>query len=573
MKLKVKTKLSLGLTFLFTVIVLISAVGLYSINRLADESKIILRANYESLEFSKEMLQALDRIELKDSTGWGKFESNLQSQENNITEVGEKEVTADLRERYNQLKQNPVAYQLSENAIRQDIYRILELNMNAIVRKNNDAQQTADKAKIYLAIIGTVCFLISFSFIINFPGYIANPIRQLTEGIKEISNKNYSRRINLKKGDEFGELADAFNSMARKLDDFENSNLAKIIFEKKRIETIINNMKDPIIGFDEKNNILFANTSAVKVLGINEKEFIGKYAPDVALKNDLLRNLVNKKSGITPLKIYADNKESYFTKEVLQIISDGQPIGEVIMLRNVTQFKELDVSKTNFIATISHELKTPISSIKMSLKLLKDKRVGEVNEEQNQLISNIDNDAERLLKITGELLDLAQVESGKIHLQKQSVEPKAIIDYAHNALKFQAEQKQITIDILIEKDLPKVICDMEKTAWVMVNFLSNAIRHTPEKSKVVIEAKKENDNVIFLVKDSGKGIEAKYKARIFEKFYQVPNTETGKSGTGLGLAISKDFIEAQGGTIGMESEIGKGSTFSFSLRENISGIS
>jgi signal transduction histidine kinase len=387
----------------------------------------------------------------------------------------------------------------------------------------------------------------------------------LTKGIKEISNKNYSQRIHIEKRDEFGELAEAFNSMAQQLDDYENSNLAQIIFEKKRIETIINNMKDPIVGFDEGNNILFVNTSAIKVLGIDEKELVGKYAPDVAVKNDLLRNIINKEIGITPLKIFADNKESYFTKEVLEILSDEHPIGEVIMLKNITKFKELDLAKTNFIATISHELKTPISSIKMSLKLLEDERIGTSNEEQKKLMDNIKDDTNRLLKITGELLDLAQVETGNIQLQKQPVEPKAIIDYAYKALKMQAEQKQIDIVINYDNDLPKVNCDLEKTAWVMVNFLSNAIRYTPEKSGIVIEARKESGKVVFSVKDSGKGIDPKYKDKVFEKFYQVPNTETGKTGTGLGLAISKDFITAQGGEIWMKSVVGEGSTFSFAL--------
>ena len=179
-----------------------------------------------------------------------------------------------------------------------------------------------------------------------------------------------------------------------------------------------------------------------------------------------------------------------------------------------------------------------------------------VRPEQSDLIEKIRKDTERLLKITGELLDLAQVESGEIHLQKLPVDPSAIVTYAYNALKFQAEQKQLDIRIHRDENLPQVNCDLEKTAWVLVNFLSNAIRYSPEKSIVDIKVKKQNSTLIFSVRDSGKGIDPKYKERIFEKFYQVPSTDTAKTGTGLGLAISKDFIEAQGGKIWMESEIG-----------------
>ncbi|MCX6291752.1 MAG: ATP-binding protein [Bacteroidetes bacterium] len=568
MQLGIKTKLSLGLVFLFIVIILIGVVGLYSINKLANESRGILKANYESLQFAKNMLQALDQYEMKDTLALKTFEENLHAQEKNITEAGEKELTQEIRTRFEELKKitNNTSF---INTIRAAVNRMTDLNMNAIVRKNNDAQATADKAKIYLAIIGTICFLISFSFIINFPGYIANPVRQLTRGIKQIADKNYAQRIHLDKGDEFGDLAEAFNSMAQRLDEYENSNLAKIIFEKKRIDTIINNMKDPIIGLDEKNHVLFINTAAIKVLGINETDILGKYAPDVAMKNDLLRNLINQENSIAPLKIFADNKESYFSKESLQILADEQPIGEVIILKNITRFKELDLAKTNFIATISHELKTPISSIMMSLKLLEDKRVGNMTEEQQKLIDHIKDDSSRLLKITGELLDLAQVETGNIQLQKQPVDPRTIVDYAYHALQVQADQKQIHIDMKMEDHLPDVTCDLEKTAWVMVNFLSNAIRYTPEKSKIIVEVKKENtaegDAIIFSVKDSGNGIASKYKDKVFEKFYRVPGTETGKTGTGLGLAISKDFITAQGGKIWMESELNAGSTFFFRL--------
>lgn len=563
MKLKLKSKLILGLASLFTVIALLEVVSLYSINRLANESKAILKANYESLMFSREMLMALDGINQNDAESWLRFENNLQLQEKNITEKGELETTQRIKEKYILLKGNADKEKI--HSIRKDLYHILELNMNAIVRKNNEAQHTADKSKIYLAIIGGFSFMASFIFLLNFPGYIANPIKELTEGIKAISNKNYSQRIHLKKGDEFSELADSFNIMAERLNDFENSNLAKILFEKKRIETIINNMSDPIIGLDEYDKVLFANSSALRIFGLSEKDLIGKPALEVAKKNDLLDTLLNSKSSLMPLKIFDNNKECYFTKEIWQIQTEEKSIGEVILLKNITQYKELDLAKTNFIATVSHELKTPLASIKVSLKLLNDERVGSLNDEQHKLVDHIKDDTQRLLTITGELLDLAQVETGNIQLHKEKIHPESIVQYAFNALKVQAEQKIISMTVANDEHLPLISCDMEKTAWVLVNFLSNAIRYTPEHGSIQINTIYKDNEVVFSVKDSGKGIDPKYKERIFEKFYQVPNTETGKTGTGLGLAISKDFITAQGGKIWMESTLNEGSIFSFSL--------
>src|SRR5581483_11308494 len=188
---------------------------------------------------------------------------------------------------------------------------------------------------------------------------------------------------------------------------------------------------------------IFVNEVACTLIGITEENLIGKYAPDVALENDLFRNLLV--TDQQRMKIYADNRESYYSKEILSVVSKERVIGKVIILKNITEFQQLDEAKTNFIATISHELKTPISSIKMSLKLLQDERVGKVNTEQMQLLENIDDDARRLLQITGELLDMAQVETGKLNLNFGSTHPQNIIDYAIKAVKFTADQKQVAI--------------------------------------------------------------------------------------------------------------------------------
>jgi signal transduction histidine kinase len=350
--------------------------------------------------------------------------------------------------------------------------------------------------------------------------------------------------------------------MTEKLDEYENSNLAKITFEKRRIETIINQMRDGIIGFDENKNILFLNVVSEKVLALKEKDIIGQYAPDVALQNDLMRRLLQDEDQ-HELKIYADNKESYFNKDVLKVSNEGKVIGEVIVLRNITPFHELNEAKTNFIATVSHELKTPISAIKMSLKLLESSHTGTLNEDQLQLLESIKDDSNRLLKITGELLNMSQVETGNIQLNIQPCQPTDILQYAIEAVKVQAEQKQITLNINTAETLPNVKADKEKTAWVLINFLTNAIRYSHPNGEVTIYLKHNNNQVSFSVQDNGIGIENKYINKIFDRYFQVPGTN--KSGTGLGLAISKEFIEAQGGTIHVESKYGEGSNFYFCL--------
>ncbi len=573
---KIKTKLTLSVGLLFFMIIVLSLVGARSITTVKNDTENILVANYNSLEYSENMLLALDEVSAT-SEAFKNFEINLKKQQQNITEIGEKEATGRLTEHFIHLKSNLTDLSIFP-LIRKDISEIMKLNMKAIQRKSEMAIKNAESAILYIVFAGTVCFLIAFTLLVNLPTNIANPIIELTASIKQIADEKYSERVHFESHNEFGELAQSFNTMAQKLEEYNNSNLSKILFEKKRIETLINNMPDPVIGLDEEKRILFVNDEALKILGIKSEYLIGKLAEDVSVNNDLIRSLIKDLETFSnesdqdkkqPIKIYADNKESYFEKEYVNITiiptgeKDKKHIGYVIVLKNITPFKELDFAKTNFISTISHELKTPISSIKMSLQLLENKQTGNINDEQKQLIESIKDDADRLLKITSELLNLSQVETGNIQLNIQKINPKQIVEYATDAVKVQAEQKQIDVIVNLEDNLPEVKADTEKTAWVLINFLTNAIRYSPDQSKIFIQVRKEQNNVVYSVKDEGKGIDARYRDKIFDKYFQVPGSN--KTGTGLGLAISKEFIEAQGGHIGVESEIGMGSTFYFKL--------
>ena len=447
--------------------------------------------------------------------------------------------------------------------------------MNAIKQKSDVATHTAETANLWIAITGTLCFLIAFNLLVNLPNNIANPIKELTDSIKEIANKNYSQRVHFMNHNEFGDLAKSFNSMAEKLQEYSSSNLHKLSFEKKRLETLINNMHDPIIGLDNTGTILFVNNEALKIIGLKSSEVLGQLATTLALTNDLMKSLIvstllDGKQKVEPMKIFADNIESYFEKEIVNITikptGEDQTIdiGDVIILRNITVFKELDFAKTNFIATVSHELKTPISSIKMSLQILEKEDTGKMNEDQKQLITSIKEDSERLLKITGELLDLSQVETGNIHLTIENNNPYEIINYAIAAVKVKADQKAIKIIIDAQENLPFVKADTDKTAWVLINFLTNAITYSSENSTIIVKVRQENNTILFEVIDKGKGIDSHYKNKVFDKYFQIPGSH--KLGTGLGLAISKEFIEAQNGIISVKSELGLGSTFSIALQ-------
>jgi len=579
---KIKNKLRLGFGFLFLVVLFFGVLSLFYINEISKSAEVVLKDNYESLRYTRDMRKILDEHNLPlNPEAISAFETELKKEENNITEKGEQSEVLALKRSFMALTGSAVTGQGTTDAereVRTHLQNIDDINMSAIVRKHDVAQHSVKNASLLLGLAGGMTFLILFSFSVNFPGFVANPLRQLSQGIREISQKNYKQRLEFRSNDEFAELADAFNEMARRLNDWENSNLATIKSEKLRIEAIIGQIQDAIIGLNEKQQILFLNASAERILNIDASHSVGRSAQELAKTNDLLRNIMDNGSQNRQLKIYADGKDSYFqldSREISVPLAPGseesavahseKPAGQVFILRNITQFKELDTAKTNFIATVSHELKTPISSIKMSLKLLGDERVGTMNTEQSELINHIKEDSDRLLKITSELLDLSSVETGNLQLQFNPVDPDLIVNYALDAIKFQAEQKEVRLELISGNSLPKVLADTEKTAWVLINFLSNALRYSPAKSRIVIQVIEKNSAIEFSVKDFGNGIDKQYQARLFDRYFQVPTDGTKKSGSGLGLAISKDFIEAQNGRIWVESEIGEGSTFGFSL--------
>ena len=571
----IKLKLRLGVGLLFVFIILLFGLGAYNITALNHDTQNILVANYNTLDYSRQMIMALDE-DMSESETQNVFAKNLLSQQQNITEPGEKEWTDKLAMDFDQIKKYPHELNIASE-IRKDLTEIMLLNMNAIQFKSNVAKKTASVAIWWISIVGAFCFIIAFSLLINLPSNIANPIRELTDSIQQIADRNYSERVNFEQHSEFGQLATAFNIMAAKLEEYKNSTLSRLMFEKKRFEILVNKMHDALIGLNEQNEILFVNEAAIKILNMADYELIGNKAQDIALKNDLMRSLIQdiiypakSKTNIQTLKIFADSKESYFEKEFIRINvtptgeKEAKPEGYFILLRNITSYKELDFAKTNFIATISHELKTPISSIKASVHILQNPATGNLNADQKQLIDSINDDGMRLLKITSELLHLSQAETGNIQLSILPCSPLLIVQYALDAVNFMAEHKGVSICVVNSSNNIQVLADAEKTTWVLINFLTNAIRYSPREGAVHIDTKLESDNFVrFSVSDNGPGIDTKYISKLFTRYFQIPGGN--KSGTGLGLAISKEFIEAQAGIIGVESLLGKGSTFYFSL--------
>ncbi|WP_431434378.1 ATP-binding protein [Bacteroides hominis] len=437
------------------------------------------------------------------------------------------------------------------------------------------AMPALERALLWISITGGICILTGLVLLIWLPRSINRPVKELTRGILEIANHNYEKRLDMKGYEEFREVSDSFNRMAEKLTEYRDSTLADILSAKKFLEAVVNSIHEPIIGLNTEREILFINNEALNVLNMKRENVIRHSAEELSLKNDLLRRLIRELvtpgEKNEPLKIYADNKESYFQASYIPIENaeaekgEARNLGDVILLKNITEFKELDSAKTTFISTISHELKTPISAIMMSLQLLEDKRVGVLNGEQEQLSKNIKDNSQRLLDITGELLNMTQVEAGKLQMMPKITKPIELIEYAIKANRVQADKFNIQIEVEYpEEKIPKLFVDSEKIAWVLTNLLSNAIRYSKENGRVVIGARREEEYIELYVQDFGKGIDPRYHQSIFDRYFRVPGTKV--QGSGLGLSISKDFVEAHGGTLTVQSEPGKGSCFVIRLK-------
>ena len=560
MAVTVKNKIRLGTVFLFILLILLGGPSIFFLVRLKNDANKIIKNNYETLTYCHAMQQQLDSFSITPAHAIERFDFFLKQQENNITEPGEDSATVRLRQTFDQL-QNGDSTQAVKKMISSQLQVILSLNMAAMHNKNLRTGKRAEDTLTYITIIATIIFIVSITFLFNFPYIVTGPINELTEAIQQISRKNYSHRIHIKNKDEFGQMADAFNIMAERLEDFENSSLNKMMFEKRRAEAVINSLKDASIGIDKNNIILFANNQALQLLGLQAMDIVGRSTEDVRGKNDLFRFLLTDKSNI-PFKIVLDGKENYFTKEVVEIPQDDSK-NTVIVVKNVTSFKELDVAKTNFIATVSHELKTPLASSDFSIKLLEDERTGKLSEEQKELIGHLKEDNQRMLRILSELLNMSQVEAGKIQLEIKKVDPVEIAGNAILAVGNAVKEKNLKIEKNIGNNLPAINADAEKTGWVLNNFLSNAIKFSLDDNVITVKIEAKDNAVQFSVTDHGPGIAEEYLPRIFERFFKVPGSKI--TGTGLGLAISKEFIEAQGGKIWAESKVGQGSVFGFSL--------
>jgi len=440
------------------------------------------------------------------------------------------------------------------------------------------SQQEGNRIRIEVALFGGLALILCILLAVRFSNIIVAPIVELTTKTKRITAGELNQLVIPRTNDEVGRLGEQFNAMAEKLGEFEELNLKKILEEKAISESIVQSMDDALILIDRFGRVLSINRSAQGLFDLTNVE--GRNALEVARGKPALESLCImalkgnwRESNRGEIVEYDRHDERlYLTRDIIPIQSGDSPgtVAFLLVLRNVTQAHELERMRSDFVGMVSHELRTPLTAIRMSVDLLGETTLGPLTEVQEQFVQAIREESERLLRIVNDLMDLAKIESGKFEVRFSEVEIEPF--FQHLLLPFTAPAKEAGITLLTElaPDVPAVRADPDRLKQVFVNLISNAMRYTPRGGTITIgvsisedQSAPEDGFARFFVRDTGMGIPPEFVSRIFQRF--AIRSKDAKAGTGLGLAIAKEIVQAHGGTIQVQSEIGKGSEFSFTI--------
>jgi two-component system phosphate regulon sensor histidine kinase PhoR len=410
----------------------------------------------------------------------------------------------------------------------------------------------------YYAIILIFAILVSLIFSSNLSYAIAKPIKDLEFITSRIAKGEMDRRANIATRDEIGHLANTFNNMADKLQETLDDSIEK----QNRLEAILKSMDSGVIAVDKNYKVIMINPYAKKIFGIN-KDIIGKNLMDNIRDFELEDIIKNSKDEYTEIKIYWP-KERDLRIKTADIINGYEKIGTVAVVQNITEFKKLENMRSQFVANVSHELKTPLTSIKGFAETLKDVHDDKTKE---KFLNIINDEADRLTRLISDILTLSDIENSK-EVKTDEINVEKTINEVYYLVSKSAESKNISVTLYCES-VPDIIGDRDKFKQMIINLVDNAIKYTEDGGKVEVGTKVENENCIIWVKDNGVGIPKVHLSRLFERFYRVDKARSrAQGGTGLGLAIVKHIVMSFNGAIDVQSEVGAGSIFTVTIPYN-----
>ncbi|GFZ30756.1 PAS domain-containing sensor histidine kinase [Clostridium zeae] len=604
----IKGKLTVVYIALILIILVVGAVSVFNVYTLGKSIDGLITDNYKSIDAVDKMRRAIDAQDrgiLKYLQGEKEdavelfYENNDQFnkwyyfEEYNITENGEEDAVKKVNTKYVQFNKMLSELQEKDNVAANDFYKkditptlnelktdldaLSELNEKAMFDKKQLTSSSAEHSIYIIFIVSITAAAVGLFLSVIFTNKFIRPIYLLINAVKSVKEGEVNKQAAIVYDDEIGLLAREFNNMTYRLYEFEKSTKGTLLAEKNRSTSIIKSISDPLMVLDASFKIKFVNDACESFFGIDEENIFNKHFLQVVKRVDLydyVFKIVSEGSEDEGeiIDIKRNNKTYFFNVTTRPIKDKDLKIdGVIVLFKNVTELKQLEMLKTDFIGTVSHELKTPLTSIMMGVGLLKNNKVGSLNEKQLRIIETFQEDVEKLNELVSNLLKISKLETDRAVFD---IEPCNILDVINKSIDGYTEllqEKRLSVYYELSENLPNVMADQEKVTWVLNNIISNAIRYT-EKGYITIGAYSDESKIYIYVKDTGRGIPFEYLEKIFEKFVRVEGVQIMPESTGLGLSIAKEIVEAHGGEIWCESNVNEGSKFIFTLpiesREN-----
>jgi signal transduction histidine kinase len=601
-----RTKLVLAQLPLAAGLVLLGFVALRTLDTLGRSSQHILQDNYRSVLAAQRMKEALERVDSAAVFGAAgridkadeqapsnirRFEEELSVQEHNITEPGESEATGRLRSAWDDYLARYDRYrQLRDRAALQQRYfeemepaflrvkaaadRILELNQDAIVLKSDQAQRIGDRNRSLL-LLSTICALgLGLVASLWMTRRALRPLQVLTLAVRSIGEGNLDARARLPGEDEIARVGRELDLMADKLREYRSSSLGELLQAQQASQAAIDSLPDPVLVLSVEGRVLNVNQAAETLLQIGGGggDPLARMPLEVRDAVEKVRtHVVSGKGAYAPrgleeaVRVHGEGGERALLPRATPLYSEqGGVVGATIVLQDVTRLLRFDELKNDLVATVAHEFRTPLTSLRMAIHILLEGTVGTLNGRQADLLYTAREDCERLQDIVDDLLDLSRIQAGKVEVSLTSLSAKAVVDAAVAAKTDAARDAGVRLDEEVREPVLPVLVDPERIGLVFDNVIGNAIRHSPRGGRIEVRARAENEHVRFEVQDEGPGIPPEFQQRVFEKFFRVPGTKG--EGIGLGLYISHEIVAAHGGDMGVDTTPGKGSRFWFTLR-------
>ncbi len=593
---------------LLCALMVLSAIALHTVSAIGRSAQDILHENYRSVLSAQRMKEAIERIDsgalfilagqpqkglLQAAENRERFVAELRSEEENITEKGEAEAAGNLRNLWTVYQQSFDAlptlaeperarayyFQTLEPAflaVKAAAESILSMNQDAMVRKSERARLAGQRLSQSVATTAGVAFVLGIVASALWTARLLRPLGRLSQAAKHIGMGDLDARADVKGRDELARLAADFNTMADHLKRYRTSSLGELLQAQHAAQSAIDSIPDPVLIFGADGVLLNVNQEAEALLGAEldpqSVEPLLRAEPKIRAVLERVRTYVlSGKGAYLPkdfgeaVDIKAADGEHYLLPRATPVYNEQRVVqGVTVILQDVTRLRRFDELKNDLVATVAHEFRTPLTSLRMAVHLCLEGVAGPISEKQLELLFAAREDCERLQAIIDDLLDLARLQAGRIEMRKLLLSVTNLVEGAAAEQRNAAEERQISLVTEISPLAPeKILADPERLGLVFGNLISNAIRHTPRGGTVTVRVLDAGAVARFEVQDTGAGIALKYQREIFQKFFRIPGSHGGAAG--LGLSIAKEIVEAHGGDIGLESQLEKGSTFYFTL--------